>query len=80
MFATKTITKFLKTTLRRQFLLLFQDDKKEYESLIRTFPLKNRRIFIILPTKLINLSCTASQKFQSKHIFFLTHFQAIFQL
>ena len=45
-------------------------------SLICTFPLKNKRFFIILPTKLINLNCTASQKFQSKHIFFLTHFSA----
>ena len=33
MFATKTIS------LKRQFLLLFQDDKK-YKSLICTFPLK----------------------------------------
>ena len=47
--------------------------------LICTFPLKNRRFFIIPPTKLINLNCAASQKFQSKHIFFLTHFKPIFQ-
>ena len=61
MFATKTITKFLKNKFK--FLLIFQDDKKECKSLICTFPLKNRRFFIILLTKLINLNCTASQKF-----------------
>ena len=27
--ATKTMTKFLKRSLKRQFLLLFQDDKKK---------------------------------------------------
>ena len=37
---TKTMTKFLKTSLKRQFLLLFQDDKKEDKSLIFAFPLK----------------------------------------
>ena len=40
--------------------IFFQDDKKEYKSLIYTFPLKNRRFFIILPTKFIGLNCTAS--------------------
>ena len=54
MFATKTITKLLKRSLKRQFLLLFQDGKKEYKNFISTFPLKNRRFFIILLTKLIN--------------------------
>ena len=54
MFATKTATTFLKTSLKRQFLLLFQDDKKEYKHLISTFPLKNRHFLIILPTKLIS--------------------------
>ena len=63
MFATKTITKFLKSKFKRQFLLLFQDDKEECKSLISTFPLKNKRFFIILPTRFISLNCTASQKF-----------------
>ena len=80
MFATKLQQKLKKTSLKRQFLLLFQDDKKEYISLIWTFPLKNRRFFSILPTKFINLNSTASQKFQSKHIFFLIHFRPVFQL
>ena len=62
MFATKTITEF-KTSLKRQFFLLFQDDKKEYKSLICTFSLKNRRVFIILSTKFISLNCPTSQKF-----------------
>ena len=62
MFAAKTITKLKKKTgSKRQFLLLFQDDKKEYKSLICTFPLKDRRFLIILPPKFINLNCTASQ-------------------
>ena len=35
--------------------------KKKYKSLICTFSLKNRRFFIILPTKFISLNCAASQ-------------------
>ena len=54
MFTTKTITKFLKSSLKRQLLLLFQDDKKEYKNLISIFRLKSRCLFLILPTKLIN--------------------------
>ena len=63
MFASKTITKFLKNKFKNTIFVAFQDDKKEYKSLICTFPLKNRRFFIILPTKFISLNCTASQKF-----------------
>ena len=37
MFATKTITKFFKKSLKRQFLLLSHDDKKEDKSLICIF-------------------------------------------
>ena len=43
-------------------------------SLICTFPLKNRPFFTIPPTKLMNLNCAASQKFQLKHIFFSNPF------
>ena len=56
MFATKTITKIFKKVQKRQFLLLSQDGKKEYKNSICTFPLKNRRFFIILPTKFISLN------------------------
>ena len=51
--------KFLKS-LKKQFLLLFQDDKRT-QSLIFAFPLKIEAFFIILPTKFISLNCTASQ-------------------
>ena len=66
MIATKTITKFLKNRFKKTiFVAFFQDDKKEYKNLICTFPLKNRRFFIILTTKFISLNYTASQKFHS---------------
>ena len=58
MFATKTITKFLKRKFIKKILLIFQDDKKEYKSLIYIFLLKNRRFFIILPNKFISLNFT----------------------
>ena len=45
MVPTKTITKFLKSSSTRQFLLLAQNDKKGYENSICTFPLKNRNLF-----------------------------------
>ena len=56
MFSNKTITKFLKTKFKKTIF----DDEKECKSLICTFPLKNRRFFIILPAKFISLNCTAS--------------------
>ena len=57
--AIKTMTKFLKS-LKRQFLLLFQDDKRT-QKFHFCFSFKNRSFFIILPTKFISLNCTASQ-------------------
>ena len=57
--ATKTVTKFLKS-LKRQFVLLFQDNKR-IQKFNFHFSFKNRSYFIILPTKFISLTCTASQ-------------------
>ena len=54
--ATKTMTK----SLKRQFLLLFQDDKRTQKFNFR-FSFKNRGFFIILPCKFISFNCTASQ-------------------
>ena len=87
---TKTMTKFLKKSLKRHFLLLFQDDKKRRQKSNFRFSFKNRSFFIILPTKFISLNCTASQNVlasflintllfysKSKRMFLLTHFKPI---
>ena len=55
---TKT-DKISKKFKKRQFLLLFQHDKRTQKFNFR-FSFKNRSFFIILPTKFISLNCTAS--------------------
>ena len=47
MVATKTITKFFKTSSTKEFLLLAQNDKKGHENSNCTFPLKIDAFFII---------------------------------
>ena len=56
--ATKTMIKLLKS-LKKTIFVAFRDDKRT-QSLTFAFPLKIEAFFIILPTKFINLNCTAS--------------------
>ena len=63
--ATKTMTTFLKNKFKKTIFVAFQDDKKRILKFNFRFSFKNRSFFIILPTKLISLNCTTSQKFPS---------------
>ena len=58
--ATKTMTKFLKSFLKKDNFCCFFNMMKEHKSLIFAFSFENRSFFIILPTKFISLNCTAS--------------------
>ena len=59
--ATKTMTKFLKSFLKKDCFCCFFNMMKEHKSLIFAFSFKNNRsFFIILPTKFISLNCTVS--------------------